>query len=152
MAPSQDCVCVILAGGRGTRMDSRDLNKVCFPVAGTPAIVRAIDAYKAAGLSNFLVVMGQMAEQVITTVAASHPRTCFVYQSEQRGTGDAAARAVDALTAQRYTGSVMIVMGDKVPTPSMVHRLLDRFDRQAADVLLTTVATVSYTHLRAHET
>jgi NDP-sugar pyrophosphorylase family protein len=61
MEEYRDCVCIILAGGRGTRMASKDTHKVCFPIAGRPAIVRAIDTYKAAGLRRFLVVVGQMA-------------------------------------------------------------------------------------------
>ena len=61
-------VCVILAGGRGSRMASADTHKVCFPIGGTPAIVRAINTYKEAGLRDFLVVVGQMAEQFIESL------------------------------------------------------------------------------------
>ena len=82
MAPTRrtdQTVCVILAGGRGKRMASADRHKVCFPIAGTPAIVRAISTYKEAGLTRFLVVVGQMAEEVMSTVSAAHPETIFVY-------------------------------------------------------------------------
>jgi len=49
-----DVICVILAGGPGKRMASSSMHKVCFPIAGTPTIVRAIDTYKRAGLGRFL--------------------------------------------------------------------------------------------------
>lgn len=138
MEEYRDCVCVILAGGRGTRMASKNTHKVCFPVAGKPAIVRAIDTYKAAGLRRFLVVVGQMAEQVIAAVSQAHPEATFVYQAEQRGTGHAAAVAADALAAQNYQGTAMIVMGDKVATVDVVRRLMRLYASAKPDVLLTT--------------
>ncbi len=42
--------CIVLAGGRGTRMGASTLRKVCLPVAGVPAINRSIAAYREAGL------------------------------------------------------------------------------------------------------
>ena len=86
MFEHDDIVCIILAGGRGKRMASEDRHKVCFPINGRAAIVRAIDTYKGAGLRRFVVVVGQMAEQVMATVAAVHPEVLFVFQGEPRGT------------------------------------------------------------------
>ena len=136
-APDQ-IVCVILAGGQGKRMASKGRHKVCFPIAGRPAIVRAIDTYKAAGLKRFLVVVGQLAEQVIPTVTQAHPEVTFVYQTEPRGTGHAAIVAADALAAEGYDGAAMVVMGDKVTRPSVVRALLERFTETHADVVLST--------------
>jgi len=132
-----DMACVILAGGSGKRMASADRHKVCFPIAGRPAIVRAVDAYKAAGLRRFLVVVGQLAEQVIATLSAAHPEVSFVFQNEPRGTGHAAAVAVEALAAQGFHGPVVLVMGDKVTRPPVVRRLLEEYRRHQPDVLLT---------------
>lgn len=139
MGTHDDTVCVILAGGKGKRMASADCHKVCFPIAGVPAIVRAIDTYKQAGLRRFLVVVGQLAEQVIATVSAAHPEVTFVCQTEPRGTGHAALVAVEALAAQHYAGNVMIVMGDKVTDPRAVRRLFERYDETRPDALLTTL-------------
>ena len=119
-------------------MASADQHKVCFPVVGRPAIVRAIDTYKAAGLRQFLIVVGEMAEQVIATVTASHPEATFVYQAEQRGTGHAALVAVEALAARGFEGPTVVAMGDKIPTATMVHDLLVRFAEKRPDVLITT--------------
>lgn len=143
MAPTRsatdETVCVILAGGRGKRMASADRHKVCFPIAGTAAIVRAISTYKEAGLTRFLVVVGQMAEQVMSTVSASHPDVTFVYQAEPLGTGHAAAVAAKALERQGYRGDVIVVMGDKVTRPGVVNRLLTRFRQSGADVTISTL-------------
>jgi len=139
MDHASETVCVILAGGRGKRMASKDRHKVCFPILGTPAIVRAVDVYKAAGLRRFLVVVGQMAEQVIATVTEAHPEVSFVFQPEPRGTGHAAAIATEALAAQNHQGNVMIAMGDKVTRPEVVRRLLEKFDHSGGDVVVTTL-------------
>ena len=132
-------VCVILAGGQGKRMASTARHKVCFPILGVPAIVRAVDVYKAAGLRHFIIIVGQMADQVIATVADAHPDVSFVYQGRPKGTGHAASIAASALEAQGFDGNVMVVMGDKVTHPKVVRRLLERFDRTGADVIMTTV-------------
>ncbi len=138
MGIADETVCIILAGGGGTRMASTDLHKVCFPIVGRPAIVRAIDTYKAAGLKRFIVIVGQMAQQVIATVCEAPPEVSFVYQADPGGTGHAASMAVDALSAQQYRGTAMIVMGDKVTRPEVVIRLLEHFERRQPDMLLTT--------------
>ncbi len=130
---------MILAGGKGKRMASVALHKVCFPIAGKAAIVRAIDTYKAAGIKRFVVVVGQMANQVIATIAHAHPEVTFVFQEDPRGTGHAAMIAAEALASQNYTGPVMITMGDKVTRPVTVHNLLERYQNSEPDALLSTL-------------
>lgn len=139
MTEPRDVVCIILAGGQGKRMASADKHKVCFPVAGVPTIVRGINTYKAAGLRRFVVVAGQMAEQVVATVAKVHPEVAFVYQAQPRGTGHAALVAVEALAAQGFRGDVLIVMGDKVTRPEVVEKLLASFFDSHAELAVATL-------------
>ncbi|MDP6380569.1 MAG: NTP transferase domain-containing protein, partial [Phycisphaerae bacterium] len=134
-----EIACIILAGGKGKRMASAKRHKVCFPILGRPAIVRAIETYKAAGLRRFVVVVGQMAEQVISTVSESHPEVTFVHQAEPKGTGHAASIAARALAAQGYEGPAMVVMGDKVTRPEVVRRLLALAADARADVVMATL-------------
>jgi len=134
-----DPLCVILAGGRGRRMASSDRHKVCFKVGGVPAIVRAMRAYRAAGIRRFLVVVGQMADQVMACVADEFPDAAFAYQSEPRGTGHAAAVAARVLSAMGWDGPVMITMGDKVTWPEVVSRFLEQFRRTPADALVSAL-------------
>ena len=139
MASQANPVCVILAGGQGTRMASPRRHKVCFPILGRPAIVRAIETYKRAGLRRFIVVVGQMAEQVIATVSGAHPDVTFVYQAEPLGTGHAAFVAAEALAAEGYTGGVLVTMGDKITRPEVVRDLVARYRAGDADVVLATL-------------
>jgi len=139
MKPTKDIVCVILAGGLGKRM-ARAKPKVCCSVLGRPAIVRAIDTYKSAGLSRFLIVVGQKARQVLATVTDEHPEVSFAYQPKPLGTGHAAAVACEALRAQGHAGPILVVMGDKVAQPSVVTALLEQFDgTSGADLVMAVL-------------
>ncbi|MCD4699193.1 MAG: NTP transferase domain-containing protein [Phycisphaerae bacterium] len=134
-----EIVCVILCGGQGKRMRSTDRHKVCFPIAGTPAIVRAVGTLKSVGLKRFLIVVGQMSEQVIATLANEHPDAAFIYQPSPRGTGHAAACATAYLQAAGYDGNVMISMGDKVIQPHVVAEFIDRHTQTGADLTIAGI-------------
>lgn len=134
-----DVVAVILAAGKGRRMGMSEQNKVCCPVAGRPAILRAMEVYRAAGIRRFLVVVGALAEPVMRTVAEEHPDAAYVFQSRPGGTGHAAQVAVGALAAQGWTGRVMITMGDKVPRIGAIRQLLRTFDALKPDLLVSVL-------------
>ncbi len=120
-------------------MASRECHKVCFPIAGVPAIVRALQTYQAAGLREFLVVVGQMAEQVMGVVTGACPGAAFAFQAEPHGTGHAAATAAAVLAERGFQGDVVIVMGDKVTRIDVVRRLQDAFYRSGADLVLSAL-------------
>jgi N-acetylgalactosamine kinase len=94
---------IILAAGKGSRMQSSTCHKVCFPVDGVPAINRALDIYTKCGISRHIVVVGTMAGQVIETVGRAFPNVVFAYQAEASGTADAARAPRCCL--RRGTGS-----------------------------------------------
>ncbi len=134
-----EIACVILCGGQGKRMRSSDRHKVCFPIAGTPAIVRTVGMFKSVGIRRFLIVVGTMAEQVITALTAEHPDVAFVYQPQPRGTGHAVACAVEVLKATAHRGPVLVTMGDKVIQPHLVEELIGRHAVQQADMTLAAL-------------
>lgn len=101
---------VVLAAGQGTRMKS-NLPKVLHPVAGKPMVIYALDAVRALGSENTVLVVGHEAEQVRRAVQATSCRDVkFVEQSEQRGTGHAVLQARDLLQGQADT--VVVTYGD----------------------------------------
>ena len=131
-------VSVILCGGRGTRMRSRDKHKVCFPVAGRAAINRAIDAYEQCGVRRHVVVVGVLGEQVAAEVLREHPEGVdFVYQLHPIGTGNAAKQAAYLLERQYYQGDVLVVAGDKVVDPRAIAKLCREFRERDADLAVT---------------
>ncbi|MDD4891424.1 MAG: NTP transferase domain-containing protein [Phycisphaerae bacterium] len=135
MAIENEIACVILCAGKGTRMQSDAMHKVCFPLAGKPAINRIIETLKGAGISRFVAVVGEKAEQVIRTIAAEHPEVSYVYQGEQKGTGHAAQVAAEALERLGFAGPVLIAMGDKYIEPVVIRQLVESYVRTSADLV-----------------
>ena len=120
-------------------MGSSRHHKVCFPIAGVPAVVRVIDTLKSAGLKRFLLVVGQRAVDVMETATRVHPDVSFAYQPEALGTGHAAACAARVLRDRRADGDVLITMGDKVIEAQVVRDLLERHRSEAADLTLAAL-------------
>jgi len=135
----KQAVVVILAAGKGTRMGSRYMAKVCFEIDGMPAINRLIETFKSKGFGRFLVVVGSMAGQVLETVGKVHPDVMFVYQSPQLGTGHAGKVAAKALYKLGHNGPVVLMMGDKYIEPVAVEMLVDGFIKEGVDLVLLTV-------------
>lgn len=133
---ARDMVSVVLCAGKGSRMRSKDIHKVCFPIAGRPAINRLLDSLEAAGVNEHVVVVGEKGPQVVREIADVRDSAAFVYQINQNGTGNAAKQAAFLLRAQGYRGNVLVAPGDKVFEDSALERLLGTFRESGADVAL----------------
>ncbi|HIQ06181.1 MAG TPA: galactokinase [Anaerolineae bacterium] len=129
-------VSIILAAGKGTRMGSADRHKVCFPIDGVPAIRRALATYRACGINRHVVVVGALAEQVMSTVVEEQGNVIFAYQAEQRGTGHAARQGAQLLQQLGYDGAILVVAGDKVIEPAALQKLIDHFESTQPDLAL----------------
>lgn len=125
---------IVLAGGKGTRMRSADLHKVCFPIDGRPAINRALDIYKEVGIAQPIVVVGAMAGQVIETVGREHEGVIFAYQAEQLGTGHAARVGLNALRSLSTDEDVLLVAGDRIVEPFVLEALIDLYYANECDM------------------
>lgn len=91
MTDSQPVDAIIMAAGKGTRMNS-ELPKVLLDVNGKPMVQWVVDACLAAGCERVIVVVGFKGEKVKEALAGN--RAClFVEQTEQLGTGHAVMMA-----------------------------------------------------------
>lgn len=126
--------CIILAAGKGTRMQSKDTHKVCFEINGRAAILHAIDRYKRAGLGSFNIVVGTMAEQVMQTVSSEYSGVNFAYQRETLGTGNAARVGFESLSPCAADNPVFITMGDKIIDPRVIRDLIHKFTTEDLDL------------------
>lgn len=73
-----DINCVILCAGKGSRMSSDKTHKVCFEIAGVPAIKRLMGSLSEAGIEKFNVVVGIMAEKVIGCIAEDYDDVIYI--------------------------------------------------------------------------
>lgn len=101
-----DLAAVILAAGKGTRMNSK-LPKVLHPVCGSPMLSYVIDAVTGAGVSKIVVVAGYGAELVAKEVEG---KAELVIQAEQLGTAHALIQAESCLKG--FNGSLLALCGD----------------------------------------
>lgn len=127
---------IVLAAGKGTRMRSVDLHKVCFPIDGVPAINRAIDTYNAAGIAHNIIVVGALAGQVMETVGARFDNLSFAYQAEQRGTAHATRIGLAPLLQYGGDQDVLVVAGDRIIEAAVLEQLFDLFYSENCDLAL----------------
>ncbi|WP_369131760.1 bifunctional UDP-N-acetylglucosamine diphosphorylase/glucosamine-1-phosphate N-acetyltransferase GlmU [Modestobacter sp. I12A-02662] len=100
---------VVLAAGQGTRMRSRT-PKVLHQLGGRSMLGHVLAAAEPLGAGQTVVVVGSGRESVAEHLAQVAPHARPVVQEEQRGSGHAAAVALDALGP--VAGAVLIVNGD----------------------------------------
>ena len=131
-------VTMIMAGGVGSRMGSKEKHKVCFEVLGVPVINRALETYNLCGSSLNLIVVGTMAERVMSTVNQRFPGTAFAFQEKQLGTGDATRKGAEILERMRFDGDVLVVAGDKLIEPNIIRGLLKKHQKTGSDVTIAT--------------
>lgn len=104
MSTSQVGAVVIMAGGKGTRMQSQ-LTKVRHPVAGLPMLVYPVLAAQHAGAERVVVVTGP--DDDFADILPSGATTAT--QHEAKGTGDAVKSAEQALGD---SDQVIVLSGD----------------------------------------
>lgn len=105
--PRQGLAVVILAAGKGTRMQS-DRAKVLHSLAKRPLLIHVLDTVTTLNPDRVIVVVGYQAEEV-KQVCANRPVE-FVEQKEQLGTGHAVLQAQAAL--EDFEGDVLVLCGD----------------------------------------
>lgn len=130
---------VILAAGKGSRMGQNTCPKVCFEVNGVPAVNRALRIYESCGIRQNVLVVGNLAGQVIETVGKEFPNTAFVYQAEQLGTAHALRCALRGLPTIPENADLLIAAGDRIIEQSVLEQLFDLYYTSGADMALVTL-------------
>ena len=102
----RDLVAIILAGGKGTRMDS-DLPKVLHDLSGRSVIQHSIANVREAGIAAVIVVVGYCRDLVTEHLSDS---VRFAVQERQLGTGHAVQQALSLVGED--AGSVFVCYGD----------------------------------------
>lgn len=119
---------VILAAGRGTRMNS-DLPKVLHPLAGVPMLHHAMRAGAVLNPDRTVVVAGHGADAVTPAVNDVDETARVVLQAEQLGTGHATGQAKSALSG--FDGKVIVLFGD---TPFLRPETIKNLAAASSDV------------------
>lgn len=98
---------IILAAGKGTRMNSTVNNKVALPVKGQPMLVRTLDILKKVGIEKTIVVVGFAKESVISLL---DEKVMIVEQEDRLGTAHAVKIALPKIPSD--SDCILILYGD----------------------------------------
>jgi N-acetylgalactosamine kinase len=136
MATNSPTASIVLCAGKGRRMQAPRTPKVCFPIAGKPAIIHLLERLEAQAVHPNVLVVGHLAGEVVDEVGPRFPETVFAYQEELLGTGNAAKQGAQALQELGFSGAVLVVAGDKVVEASILRKLADAFHAEHADLAM----------------
>ena len=116
---------IVLAAGKGSRMRSDSCPKVCFKVNGVPAINRALKTYMDCGISQAVLVVGNLAEKVMSTVTPEYPDVLYAFQAEQKGTANAIRSALTAMKNVPDDAVLLMVAGDRIISGDALENLFE---------------------------
>jgi len=127
---------VILAAGKGKRLNSTTLNKVMLPLGGKPMIAYTVKTLKKTGFETIIIVIGHAKESIIDYFQDT---VIYAEQEQALGTAQAAGCALNVLPDN--VSSVFIVYGDDsyVYPPELVAKLINNHRDKKADLTLLTI-------------
>jgi bifunctional UDP-N-acetylglucosamine pyrophosphorylase / glucosamine-1-phosphate N-acetyltransferase len=108
---SRPLAAIILAAGKGTRMES-DLPKVVHPVADRPMVAWVVHACRAVGASPIVLVIGHGADSVRDAFAGDDADLLYAVQEPQLGTGHAVEQARRVFADAVEDTDVLVLCGD----------------------------------------
>jgi len=132
---------VVMAAGKGTRMNNPSLAKVMYTINDRPLIGWVVDLASQLESSRTVVVVGWQKESVIAHLAGSHPLVKCVEQNPQLGTGHAVMQAEEELRG--FSGDILVLSGDVPMLTGATTRSLIDVHRSSGAVatVLTAVLT-----------
>lgn len=127
---------IILAGGKGTRMNAKETNKVMMEVGGKPIISYPVQTLKSFGIEKPIVVVGFARESIVDYLKDT---VSYATQEQQKGTANAVQSALPFIKPE--TQHIIVLYGDHTTfyTPEILQKLLDiHLEKYAGMTLITT--------------
>ncbi|NTW14324.1 MAG: NTP transferase domain-containing protein [Candidatus Moranbacteria bacterium] len=140
---------IIMAGGKGTRMNMTDMPKTMIPVGGKPIVEHIVEAAeKALPETKPIVIVGFHGEKI-----AEHfgDRVICVEQKEQLGTGHAVACAAPILHDRKDISHVVVLAGDQpLISSETIGTILAHHTERGETITLGTVVAPDFTGIHEH--
>lgn len=128
---------IILAAGKGTRLKTEQ-SKVAVELINKPIILHLLDNISEHTTpEDTYLIIGHMGEEVKNIVESKYPKTKFVWQKEQLGTGHAVIQVEPYINMK--ISSTLILAGD-VPLVNgeMIKNFFDYHNDQKSDITVLT--------------
>lgn len=110
MNRGRELATVIMAAGKGTRMNNPDVAKVMYPIHGKPLVEYVVDLAIRLESKRIIVIVGWQKESIVAYLRDKKKPVSFVEQSPQLGTGHAVMQAEGELSG--FDGDVLVLSGD----------------------------------------
>lgn len=98
---------IVLAAGKGSRMKSKDSNKVTLPLADKPMIVHTVSLLEEVHVSPIVIVVGFAKKSVMNILGE---KVLFAEQTKRLGTAHAALRGL--LKMPEDVENILVLYGD----------------------------------------
>jgi bifunctional UDP-N-acetylglucosamine pyrophosphorylase/glucosamine-1-phosphate N-acetyltransferase len=127
---------IILAAGRGKRMNSKTINKVAMQLADKPMIVHAINLLESLGIKQVVVVVGHAKKSVMDILGN---KVIFAEQSKRLGTAHAVLCGLKKMP--KNISDILVINGDDSAfyTKQTIEKLIDLHSTSDASITLLTI-------------
>ena len=127
---------IILAAGKGKRMNTKQINKVVFPLGNKHMILHTVDKLTELLISPIIVVVGFAKESVMRILDG---KVVFAQQSKRLGTAHAVVCALKKLPSNIST--VLVLNGDDSAfyTESIIKKLIKTHKEKKAALSFLTI-------------
>ncbi len=126
---------IILAAGKGKRMNAKKANKVTLRLSGEPIILRIVKNLRQTGIPYLVLVVGHAQESVKKLVGDS---VLYAYQSKRLGTGHAVKKGLKIVPDDVI--DVFVFYGDDTSYSSdVLSSLLKKHREMKSDVTFLTL-------------
>src|SRR5438034_1919338 len=126
---------IVLAAGKGKRMNSKDVNKVVLPEAGKPMILHTVHLLEYLGINTVVIVVGFAKKSVMNILGG---KVRFAEQNKRLGTAHAVLCGLRKLPLS--IEHVLIMYGDDFSYPKeKVKALIDTHLKSNAALTFLTV-------------
>ena len=114
---------IILAAGKGKRMNAKSVNKVAMPLADKPMIIHTIELLEKLGIGQIIVVVGFAKSSIINILGQ---KVMFAEQSKRLGTAHAVICGIKKIS--KNTQNVLVLNGDDSAfyTKEIIQRLVEK--------------------------
>jgi len=139
---------IILAATKGGYLDpvTEGKPKALIQVLGKPLLQHTIEAFRAAGIHNLMVVIGYKADQVIQEVESGEAlgvSLTYVKQEQLAGVGNALLTTEKALLGE---DRFLLAYSDVLIAPEMIERLINVSDQEGGEMAFSITLTPEMSH------
>jgi bifunctional UDP-N-acetylglucosamine pyrophosphorylase/glucosamine-1-phosphate N-acetyltransferase len=126
---------IILAAGKGTRMNDLTKPKVMFELCGKPMIYHSIRNLNSSGIADITVVVGYLQQQVREYLGDV---VKYAVQDQQLGTGHAVKCGLENIPAD--TDAILVCYGDMpLYKPDTINHLISLYHQQRPTIAMLSV-------------